>query len=467
MFLSFKSVSLYLGSCFFHRRSLFIATCVFFSLFSSSGLFAETAVPSVVNDGVLHNFLMAASLWLKEYFNFYWSAYLPVIEIVFLLLFFRKSFWHKSIFVLGMGNFMLVYLYVFLATYYSTFTLYGHYSVFNLLFILSASLLFSGMPFVLSVVYFLRKGALSRGGRQPRSKGYGIAAVLLAIISFAIFLLVFTPYKPLKNKPDNVSYKAIEKNVDRGPFPGSQTIRKGNINGIPIAIPSNYFYFPFHYLDKSIWEAPKPGDIPYDQRTYDDGIAGFTLAVHWPDMQPRNWDNVASYRNFKENANHSWLRVSVNSDFISSQRPPESATNGLARRLNWQVQNLASKAVNGGPWMKTEKVRVHYEFRGVDEITGLEWAEPVGPYTDLFHTWNDLLYWKGDRQAVVSDFINCYNGAMPNPNSYHRCTHRFEFPEMKVSVMLVYPRSRVSQWREIKAEIKALLLGFKVDEKIN
>ena len=105
-------------------------------------------------------------------------------------------------------------------------------------------------------------------------------------------------------------------------------------------------------------------------------------------------------------------------------------------------------------------MRVHYELQGEDTATGLQWAVPVGPYTELFHSWNEALYWQGDKETVVTDLIICYNGKMPSPKSYHKCHHDFEYPEMKTSVNLTYPRTWLPQWRELKAKSKTLLQGF-------
>jgi len=247
--------------------------------------------------------------------------------------------------------------------------------------------------------------------------------------------------------------------------PASEIIRKGNLNGIPISVPSNYlYYFPFEYLDKSIWEPPKPGDIPYSERTHDDGVAAFSLYVHWPDMQPLNGDNFISYLNNDHSAEAGWLMISIKAHgFTRRPRPPKAKDNGNARVLKGIIKRLAESPVDGGPWGQREKVRVHYELQGEDTATGLQWAVPVGPYTDLFHTWNDALYWQGDKETVVTDLINCYNGKMSNPKSYHQCEHYFEYPEMKTSVNLSYPRTWLPQWRELKAKSKTLLQDFIVD----
>lgn len=284
-----------------------------------------------------------------------------------------------------------------------------------------------------------------------------LLAVFALVVVFALVHLV-----KILNKPPTLSADLIE--WQGSPFLGSDIISKGNLNGIPIAVPSNYLYFPFEYLDKSIWEAPKPGDKPYSQRTYEDSVGGFSIYVHWPDMQPRHQKNNLIFLTKDENGGNDWLMVSVHSDYISIPRPPKTVDNGLARVLKGKIKYLENKLVNGGPWGKREKVQVRYEQRGQDKVTGLNWAIPVGPYTELFHTWNEALYWQGDKETVVTDLIECDIGKFSNPNSYQKCRHKFEFPGMKTYVILSYPRTWLSQWRELKAKSQTLLLGFKADK---
>ena len=263
------------------------------------------------------------------------------------------------------------------------------------------------------------------------------AFVLAALISFIYALSAFEIRSTYPLLPVNPQVNKA--------FPGSDVIRKGNLNGIPLGVPGNYIYFPFHYLDKNMWD-PKPGDIPDDERTYEHGFSAFSLYVHWPDMQPRNWTNNFSFFTKDKNGGNDWLMVSVQSDYISSPRPPKTVDNGFARVLKGKIERLAAEPVDGGPWGEREKVRVRYEFQGVDEETGLPWTVPVGPYTELFHTWNMALYWQGDKETVVTDLIECYNGKLSNPNSYQECEHHFEFSEMKTYVNLTYPRTWLPQW---------------------
>lgn len=256
----------------------------------------------------------------------------------------------------------------------------------------------------------------------------------------------------------------MKRSYDRPPYDGDET-RKGNLNGIPIGIPRKYlYYFPVEYIDKSIWEPPKPGDIAYGERTYDHQIAAFSLYLHWPDRQPKNGHNFVSYINGNHSIDDGWLMISIQAQgFTRHPRPPKAKDNGNARVLKGRIKRLAERPVDGGPWRQTEKVRVHYELQGVDIATGLQWAVPVGPYTELYHTWNDALYWQGDKETVVTDLISCYNGKMSNPKSYHKCEHYFEYPEMKTYVNLSYPRNWLPRWRELKAESKMLLQSFIVN----
>ena len=103
---------------------------------------------------------------------------------------------------------------------------------------------------------------------------------------------------------------------------------------------------------------------------------------------------------------------------------------------------------------------------GVDPESELYWAEPSGSGTERFKSWNMALYWKGDLNGVVSDYVRCYNGEMPDPDSVRRCTHKFTLPEWGARVSFEYPRSKLSEWREMKAAVRGIILGFERDSEI-
>lgn len=259
--------------------------------------------------------------------------------------------------------------------------------------------------------------------------------------------------------------------VPVSPYPGSTKIRKGNLNGIPFAIPSNYLHFPIGYHDKSIWDPDKPPNY-YDDKTYEDSIQNFSLYVRWPDLEPRGLETEESFSDsIREPGEHAWFAVSVNDDYVHSPRPPETPENGLARILTSKVERLPGN--NRSNWRpsiydpETDGGRhlpdVYYELRGEDSETGLQWAVPVGPHTGEAHIWNKAIYWRGDHRNIVNPLIMCSHGAYPNPQTAHRCRHEFEFPDLEANVSVYYTSNWLPKWREIQEKVKEFVMSFRVD----
>ncbi len=92
----------------------------------------------------------------------------------------------------------------------------------------------------------------------------------------------------------------------------SPPIRKANINGVPIAIPSNYLALVgIEYKDQSTW-APRDPDTPKpDERAFEDEAHAFTLAVRWPDLKPRSPETQKSYWSKDDPDGDVWLRIAL------------------------------------------------------------------------------------------------------------------------------------------------------------
>ncbi len=249
-------------------------------------------------------------------------------------------------------------------------------------------------------------------------------------------------------------------------YPSDTIIRKGNMNGVPIAIPSNYLFFPIEYLDNSIWD-PNKGKGYYNEKTYNDGIQNFSVYLQWPSFSPRSRDNEASYlASRNEYGPHNWLILSVRDDYIRSPRPPETQDNGRARILRGIIERLSTDKMRVG---NEQEFRYHpeiyYELRGKDAETELQWAVPVGPGTEISRIWNRALYWEGDLKGVVSTMIICGNGALPNPMQIQSCNQEYDLPELQAHVKVRYTRNWLPQWREIQTRTKEFVLSLRADSK--
>jgi len=244
-------------------------------------------------------------------------------------------------------------------------------------------------------------------------------------------------------------------------------LRKANINGVPIAIPSNYLALVgIEYKDQSIWAPRKPETPRPDERTSEDPANAFTLSVRWPDLQPRSRETERSYWSKDDPDGDVWLLIGLVAD-----SNPEAIDRhlGLTRMLRGRIKMIEGRLHtrklpprnSTEMWGGTEKVRIHYEMHGTDPETGLKWAEPVGPGTERFHAWNQTLHWQGSLDGQVIDMIECYNGRMPNPESRPVCRHRFDLAEWGATIAVTYPRELLPQWQAVKSGVLGLILGFK------
>ena len=247
--------------------------------------------------------------------------------------------------------------------------------------------------------------------------GLGVCTSLL--LSLAERLLGSeTPFSIVINSQDN-----------------SWKVYKGNLNGVPIVIPGNQIYFPIEYKDTSIWDPSTQNKR--QTRTFDDAIRAFS--IQWPDINPRRSEvKGAPSDGTYASQIHPWMRIAVTDD-SRAPRPPETPDNGLARVLKGKLERFSERAktiIDPNDPERSRRIKVtdvRYASQGTDHITGLQWAEPVGPGTERFYSWNLALYWQGEKNGIVSDFIRCFNGEIPVPDTVQRCYHRFELLELNAT----------------------------------
>ncbi|WP_019567485.1 hypothetical protein [Thioalkalivibrio sp. ALMg13-2] len=261
--------------------------------------------------------------------------------------------------------------------------------------------------------------------------------------------------------------------VEERPVP----IRKANINGVPIAIPSNYLALVgIEYKDQSTW-APRDPDTPKpDERTVEDDAKAFSLYVRWPDMAPRSPETQSSFWTRDDPDGDIWLLVGVvaisgfrrdgqfSYELLRERGDWAPALRGVMQRLDEGERITHEWDDEKGRYKYLKNVR--YEMRGRDPETGLQWAKPVGPGTDKLELWNQTLYWKGDVDGVVTDYFQCRAGSTANPDFVHTCRYKFTIPEWGGRVAFRFPRNKLVEWREMKTAVRDVVLGFESDSDI-
>lgn len=244
-----------------------------------------------------------------------------------------------------------------------------------------------------------------------------------------------------------------------GPFGYSDTPVVGRFNGVKLAIPANYIYFPFEYEGESVWDpkSKKP------EHTEDSAVNNVALQVHWPSMQPRTPENAKSYEAAQDRRWPSdWMIVGVQ---INVPPPTDPTTgkpivlegNGSWRVLRGRIERLQSTHL----WFpKGTDPSVHYELKGRDRSLDLDVATPVGKGSEKSALWNETLYWDG-HDTTVSTLIECPNGAYPDPKVVGSCEHRFDLPELNSDITVRYSPNHLHEWRRIQAEVARLIISFR------
>ena len=303
-------------------------------------------------------------------------------------------------------------------------------------------------------------------------KKYNVQVIYVLVVFLLISIIVFSQSEVF-NKKSNKNLDSD--NIQSVSFTKDIKLRSGNINGVHILIPSTYLYFPVEYKNKSIWEKSKSSDKQYEDRGFKDAIGAFSLFVNWPDLEPRHLSNRINPRiNTAQNAHAEWLIIEVNG--YARPSPPQTPDNALARVLRGKLRKLSAEYLARWPVKIIDKTdpnkkrrintrNLRYEMRGIDQITGLNWAIPIGDGAERFYSWNISLYWRGDINATVSDLIECYNGKLENMNSVSLCSQSYELKDWKAGVTVKYPRRMLSKWRDIKSRTIKLIYSFQITKQ--
>jgi hypothetical protein len=279
-----------------------------------------------------------------------------------------------------------------------------------------------------------------------------IRLLLAAATAAGILALCSVPWPRDPNQPKAASWHPVF------------TI-KGNMNGVPLDIPSNWlFTYPMEYADKSAWEGPKPTDKRLSQRTHADALNTFTLYLRWPDFASSSPAlEKTPYAGYGKGGDSEWMLITLSRYYKDTPQPPKTPDNGLARVLRGRIEGLSKNSLRLG---NEESPRLHpeiaYALKGVDPATSLNWAVPEGPGTEQFEIWNKALFWGGDLNKNVSPLIVCYHGTIqPGPGQKRICRHEYELPELGAYVTVAYTSNWLPLWRDIQARSREQVLSLR------
>ena len=313
----------------------------------------------------------------------------------------------------------------------------------------------------------MRKADLTSGfQRLLRSR------VLLMLLLLAIFVFTLPPLLGLVGR-SVAPQEAVSIFPPVSPDLYSPKLHVGNMEGVPLAIPSNLLEFAVEYMDKSAWE-PK-GKGYYESKTFADPIRNFALYLRWPDLAGRTPETEQSFMQSHTGFGpKDWIGVAVINDYAHNPRPPQTPQNGPARELEGSLSKLSEEWRTQHPikiWQRSsgEDILVkdaRYELIEHESVTGLHAAIPAGADTKWWFIENDALYWEGDRTKEVSVLIRCPHGvAINNPPAVFKCSHKYILPELGAYVTLRYTRNLLPQWRAMQEKTRHFVLSLRTQPR--
>jgi hypothetical protein len=301
--------------------------------------------------------------------------------------------------------------------------------------------------------------------RQRLARRWVLLALLAVILIFAV-----PPLYRWTLRTFVFPYYGLPIKLPVSPYGHDVKLRLGNMEGVPLAIPSNLLEFAVEYMDKSAWE-PK-GKGYYESKTAADPIRNFALYLHWPDLAGRSAANEESFWASKKTAGATdWIAISVTNEHPGSSKRPNAQKRGLEWVVKQHMNYLSEEWMTKHPTtvldLVTEEKHVirdaHYELRERDPVTGLQSAIPVGRDTERYFSSNTALYWKGDMNKKLDFVIACPRGKLrnSNPNAVLKCEHRYLLPELGADVTLYYTPNWLPHWQELQSKTRDFVLALR------
>ena len=241
----------------------------------------------------------------------------------------------------------------------------------------------------------------------------------------------------------------INKRID----PNTPTL--GNLNGVKMAIPLKYQFFPIEYEGDEIWNSEWQKKNRDRTPTPDMKIRVFSLLLHLPDYSIFNKENA-------KNWHHQSSQIGLNQDWITVN-------------VAWQenIINLGHK-----DWLKGFIVRGkhiystrpstdwHYEV-AEENVYGLRHETLVGSTPTFFDfdmqsSHKELYY---DEQGWSSE-IECQR-MIVEPFSESTCTQTYILPDLNSIISIEYNPQHLKNWREIKERTTSIIRQFEIKSSNN
>jgi hypothetical protein len=222
----------------------------------------------------------------------------------------------------------------------------------------------------------------------------------------------------------------------------------GNLNGITMAIPAKYQFFPVVYEGDDIWNAEWLEKNRNRVPTPDMKISSFGVLLHMPDYAPRSGENLDSWFHQKNRYgfNQDWILIGIRSNNHEAKIGEKDWFMNYIDRVKESNSSYPSAT-----W--------HYEI--VDQnIYGLRHEELVGStpneasfiaqsghkdlYTDTSEWTTKIEY----HRMIVSPYIST------------QCTQTFVMPDLDSFIEITYNPQHLKDWMKMQTKVGFIIRSF-------
>jgi len=214
----------------------------------------------------------------------------------------------------------------------------------------------------------------------------------------------------------------------------------GELGGVEVSIPRAFARF-VEYEGDSHFMEKREGAVP--ERTFDSKIRSFGFEIRFPDGASRDQETSAD-RVSRNIYNTNWLMVGVR-----AAKDPVIAYGGLKRmidaykdpKLNLIVYEKMSSDVFGLEGYKVLREKIEKK-----------------PSSSQEQRKGKNFYYAVDELGHPLTFIRCSNSQFESA----QCEQFFYLgPDMSVHLNVAYRRDLLREWKNIQAQVKEKILGFK------
>lgn len=254
---------------------------------------------------------------------------------------------------------------------------------------------------------------------------------VLSIVFFAVLVVACI-------RPSSTS-----KRID----PNTPTL--GNLNGVPMAIPLKYQFFPVEYEGDDIWNSEWQKKNRGRAHTPDMKIRSFSLLLHLPDYEPFSTKNAGSWRHQSNDIgfNQDWIVVDVKRESDSTQVGQKGWFKKFVERSKKVYSNYPPEH-----W--------HYEVADENEH-GLTHDILVGrttPSTFYDQSSNREFYYDAKDWQTK---IEC-GRMIVEPFAVVSCKQIYVISELNSMVEVTYNPKHISEWRVIQKLTYSAIRGFEL-----